>query len=178
VDNSEQNGRTWVIDEERLASPCGLDPTVRALWTLQDAAFWGGTTLTLAVVAAMSPGWGAPLWLVWLLAGGAMIGALLGAVLTWQRPRVLFASWRFVLTGEGLEAWHGRVWRLHSAIPYLRIQYIDIEQGPLERALGLSRLAIHTAARSSHVTIPGLASADAEVVRRVLLARTGDPDVR
>ncbi|MGB3908978.1 MAG: PH domain-containing protein [Pseudolysinimonas sp.] len=51
------------------------------------------------------------------------------------------------------------------AVPYGRMQLVDINRGPIARAFGLSELKLVTAAASSHVTIPGLPEADAEILR-------------
>ncbi|MDQ3147611.1 MAG: PH domain-containing protein [Actinomycetota bacterium] len=61
-----------------------------------------------------------------------------------------------------------------TAIPYSRVQHIDITRSPIERALGLSQLVVRTAAATTDATIPGVAVAEAETLRDVILARTGD----
>jgi len=50
-------------------------------------------------------------------------------------------------------------------VPYGRMQLVDINRGPLARALGLSELRFVTAAAASNVVIPGLANEDAENLR-------------
>ena len=62
---------------------------------------------------------------------------------------------------DALELRHGVVRRIHSAIPY-RVQHIDVAQGPVERAVGLSRLVLHTASAGTDAIIPGIAAGDAE----------------
>jgi len=51
------------------------------------------------------------------------------------------------------------------AVPYGRMQLVDITRGPVARAFGLAELKLVTAAAASHVTIPGLVEADAEALR-------------
>lgn len=51
------------------------------------------------------------------------------------------------------------------SVPYGRMQLVDINRGPLARAFGLSELKLVTAAAASHITIPGLAEADADGLR-------------
>ena len=53
---------------------------------------------------------------------------------------------------------------------------IDIAQGPVERAVGLARLVVHTASAGTDASIPGIAAGDAEGLRRLILARTGHGD--
>lgn len=56
------------------------------------------------------------------------------------------------------------------AVPYGRMQLVDINRGPLIRMLGLSELKFVTAAASTGVTIPGLLEADADALRDKLVA--------
>lgn len=56
------------------------------------------------------------------------------------------------------------------AVPYGRMQLVDINRGPLTRMLGLSELKFVTAAASTGVTIPGLREADAEELRDRIVA--------
>lgn len=51
------------------------------------------------------------------------------------------------------------------AVPYGRMQLVDLTRGPLTRAFGLAELKLVTAAASSAITIPGLPEADAEALR-------------
>lgn len=51
------------------------------------------------------------------------------------------------------------------AVPYGRMQLVDITRGPIARAFGLSELKLVTAAAASNITIPGLPEADAEALR-------------
>ncbi len=51
------------------------------------------------------------------------------------------------------------------AVPYGRMQLVDINRGPIARAFGLSELKLVTAAAASHITIPGLPEAEAETLR-------------
>jgi uncharacterized protein len=56
------------------------------------------------------------------------------------------------------------------AVPYGRMQLVDINRGPLSRMLGLSELKFVTAAASTGVTIPGLRAEDADTLRDQLVA--------
>lgn len=64
----------------------------------------------------------------------------------------------------------GLMFQRFVAVPYGRMQLVDINRGPLDRAVGLSELKFVTAAASSGVTIPGLPEADAEELRDQLVA--------
>ncbi|MCU1509704.1 MAG: hypothetical protein JWQ12_1969 [Glaciihabitans sp.] len=59
----------------------------------------------------------------------------------------------------------GLMFQRFVAVPYGRMQLVDINRGPLARALGLSELKFVTAAASSGVVLPGLVHEDAEELR-------------
>jgi membrane protein YdbS with pleckstrin-like domain len=51
------------------------------------------------------------------------------------------------------------------AVPYGRMQLVDINRGPVARLLGLSELRFVTAAAATGVVIPGITSDEAETLR-------------
>ena len=57
------------------------------------------------------------------------------------------------------------------SVPYGRLQYVDLQSGPLMRAFGLASCEIHTASPESGGSIPGLPAAEAEALRARLAAR-------
>jgi membrane protein YdbS with pleckstrin-like domain len=57
------------------------------------------------------------------------------------------------------------------AVPYGRMQYVDIGVGPVERGLGLCTLKLHTAAPGTNATIPGLPAEEGARLREQLAAR-------
>lgn len=65
----------------------------------------------------------------------------------------------------------GRVFRSLVSIPYGRLQYIDVESGPLMRSRGIASCEFHTASPESGGTLPGLPTAEAEALRGRLAAR-------
>lgn len=56
------------------------------------------------------------------------------------------------------------------AVPYGRMQLIDINRGPIDRMLGLAELKFVTAAASTGVTLPGLPVAEADALRDHLVS--------
>lgn len=64
----------------------------------------------------------------------------------------------------------GVLYRRIVAVPYGRMQLIDINRGPLARLLGLSDLKFVTAAAATGVSIPGLGEEDAVDLRDRLVA--------
>lgn len=74
--------------------------------------------------------------------------------------------------GEGqLRVAHGWLFRTDTIVPFVRVQHIDVGQGPIERWFGLSHLVVHTSGtHNSMVTLPGL-SADLSAAMRETIRR-------
>jgi len=64
----------------------------------------------------------------------------------------------------------GILWQRMVAVPYGRMQLVDITHGPLDRAFGIAQLKLVTAAASTGVVIPGLTQDAAERLRDTLIA--------
>lgn len=151
-----------------------LDPKQVQVWRVG----WGAIALVLvalaagaeAVVRLAAGSWPLPTGIAPLLV------ALATAPIVWRVPQLAFDRWRYELADTTLELQRGVIVQTHTAIPYFRVQHIDITRSPIERALGLSQLVVRTAAASTDATIPGVAVTDADELRRVILARTGRGD--
>lgn len=151
-----------------------LDPKQIHVWRVG----WGFAALVLVSLAAVGEvavsmagdGWPIPTGVI------AGIIAVAAAVIVWRVPEMAFERWRYELAETTLELRRGVIVHTHTAIPYFRVQHIDITRSPVERALGLAQLVVRTAAASTDATIPGVALADADELRRVILARTGRGD--
>lgn len=123
-------------------------------------------------------------WLVPLLAA-AIAAALLLSAWSWIVAGVLLAiivwglwlirrqvsAMSYLELGEDLVIRKGRVFRQVSSIPYGRLQYVDLQSGPLERKYGMATLQIFTASPSTSATIPGLLIETAEQMRERLMQR-------
>jgi len=64
----------------------------------------------------------------------------------------------------------GILWQRMVAVPYGRMQLVDITHGPLDRGFGIAQLKLVTAAATTGVTIPGLGQEAAERLRDTLIA--------
>jgi membrane protein YdbS with pleckstrin-like domain len=101
---------------------------------------------------------------VWWLGGvGAVLAviSLVNLVLVRRRTRAI----GYQLREDDLLFRRGIMWQRFVAVPYGRMQLVDINRGPLSRALGLSELKFVTAAAAAGVTIPGLPEAEADELR-------------
>ena len=105
----------------------------------------------------------------WALLGAVAV-ILLGLWAAWVVTRQVSAiSW--VELEEEIVIRKGRLFRTLVSVPYGRLQYVDIQSGPLERANGIASCEIHTASPESGGSLPGLPVAEAEALRARLAAR-------
>ena len=64
-----------------------------------------------------------------------------------------------------------RGWLFHSdtIVPFVRVQHIDVNRGPLDKLFGTASLVVHTAGtHNSIVTLPGLSPDRAAEIREVI----------
>lgn len=120
-------------------------------------AFFGGPEVLrivgLAVIAVFGL-WG--LW--WLLT-------------TPRRTRAL----GYALESNHLMARRGIVFRSMSSMPYGRIQYVDVDSGPLERMCGVARLTVRTAGTTTGTMVLfGIPLNVAEELRADLVRRADE----
>lgn len=77
----------------------------------------------------------------------------------------------YVLREDDLVFRRGILYSRLVAVPYGRMQLVDITRGPIARALDLAELRLVTAAASTDVTLPGLPEQAAADLRDELVAR-------
>jgi len=98
-------------------------------------------------------------------------GGILSVILVWTlaiTPRQA-RSIGYRLRRDDLVFRRGILWQRLVAVPYGRMQLVDITHGPLDRGFGIAQLKFVTAAAATGVTIPGLAQETAEHLRDVLI---------
>ena len=98
------------------------------------------------------------LWILPIVVGAL---SLVFIALTPRRVR----SIGYQLRADDLLFRRGLMWQRFVSVPYGRMQLVDINRGPIARALGLCELRFVTAAAASAVVIPGIPEADAEALR-------------
>lgn len=92
--------------------------------------------------------------------------AITAAALAPRRVRAI----GYQLRDDDLVFKRGLMWHRVVAVPYGRMQLVDINRGPIARMVGLSELRFVTAAAASGVVIPGLPEQRAEELRDTLVA--------
>lgn len=104
-------------------------------------------------------------WIWWPFAALAVISLITAAFI----PRRIRAI-GYQLRADDLLFRRGIMWQRFVAVPYGRMQLVDINRGPLSRAFGLADLKFVTASASTGVVINGLPEAEAEGLRDHLVA--------
>jgi membrane protein YdbS with pleckstrin-like domain len=106
-------------------------------------------------------------WIGFGLLAAVVVVAAVRLSLTPRRVRAI----GYVLREDDLVFRRGILYSRLVAVPYGRMQLIDITRGPIARALGLAELRLVTAAASTDVTLPGLPEQQAATLRDELVAR-------
>lgn len=103
----------------------------------------------------------------WLLAAVPALFLLLTVVIVPRQVRALGYAER----DDDLLIRKGVMFRSLVVVPYGRMQYVDVEAGPLDRRLGLAKVQLHTASVSTDAVIPGLRPDEAAHLRDRLASR-------
>ena len=153
---------------DRLFAPIGVQwRPVSARLATRLRILWAIFVLVLApvltLVAALLP---VPGWLPWLVLAVAAAVLLFGLWFAGPRAR----AWGYAERDEDLYIRHGVLVRNMVAVPYGRMQFVDVTAGPLERALELAQVELHTATPGTKARIPGLDPDEAARLRDRLTA--------
>ena len=120
-----------------------------------------------------------------LLALAVAAAALLLPVAAWQRASLAavaiftaaLAAWVWQWSGRNARSWGyleaeddlvvtgGVLFRRLVAVPYGRMQFVDVQAGPLDQRFGIASVTLHTASTETAATIPGLPAAEAARLR-------------
>ena len=100
----------------------------------------------------------------WLTLLGLAALVAVGGWGWWLIGRVV-ARWGYAERDEDLYIVHGALRRRLVVVPYGRMQYADVQAGPLDRLVGLASLQLHTASPATHARIPGLPAPEAARLR-------------
>lgn len=95
--------------------------------------------------------------------------------LLWLIPRQVRAL-GYATTATDLLVRRGIMFRRLDVVPYGRIQFVDVHEGPVARYLGIASCVLHTASASTDAKIDGLPVAEAGRLRE-LLVRQGSSNL-
>lgn len=121
---------------------------------------------------------------VWTLVAGVVFGLLLGGwgVAIAVGVTVIILVWGWLLIARNWRHWgyaerdddlwvtHGVLFRSLTVVAYGRMQFVDVQSGPLDRRYGLATVQLHTASPSTDAKIPGLPAEEAARLRDRLSA--------
>ncbi|WP_300266851.1 PH domain-containing protein [Microbacterium sp.] len=124
-----------------------------------------GIILVVIIAAALIVGLGFDQSWVWIPAGILTLIEVLTLVILPRQARAI----GYMLRDDDIVFRKGILWQRIIAVPYGRMQLVDITHGPLDRAFGVSQLKMVTAAATTGVQIPGLTQAAAEALRDTLI---------
>ena len=152
-----------------------VHPNVRLAWIIGSLITVGVLTLIGAVAElsfAMSTHrmpWPAKLPLVSVCAGVILAAiAVVMSVLQYRR-------FGYALSGRDLVVQSGVFWQVRRCVPRARVQHVDVQSGPVDRALGLAELRVYVAGSSGAVaTITGLSPEVADQLKEALIVERAD----
>lgn len=142
---------------------------------------WQRVSPRLATVRLISAGIALALPLV----GAVLLATMSGVTVLWVVPGLVLAVgvWIAVVVPRQVRAIgyaerdddllirKGVLFRTLVVVPYGRMQFVDVQAGPLDRWGGIARVQLHTASPTSDASIPGLPPAEADRLRDRLSAR-------
>lgn len=106
-------------------------------------------------------------WLTTVFAVVAIV-ALAVTVWVWSWAPRNTASWGYAEDEDDLLVTGGVMFRRLVAVPYGRMQFVDMQAGPIDRAFGIASVTLHTASTETAATIPGLPADEATRLRNRL----------
>src|SRR6187402_2726313 len=143
---------TWTPVSRRLV---GARLTVAACFLVPILV----ATVALAIAAGEAWLWSLPAVVV-----------LLGLWIGWLVPRQVGAM-AYAERADDLLVRHGIMFRSLVVVPYGRMQYVDVNAGPLARKFGIATVQLHTAAPATGAAISGLPPHEAARLRDRMASR-------
>jgi len=136
------NGQ-WAPVSPKLATARGLiGSAVGAVLVLVSVVLW-------LLFAEALGGW------AWTMAVPGVVGLGLTAWVWWWAPRNR-RSWGYAEAEDDFLVRGGILFRRLVVVPYGRMQFVDVQSGPLARSMGFATVTLHTASTSTAAAIPGV----------------------
>lgn len=129
---------------------------------LVEALVSGVALAAVCAALALLAGW----WWAWFVLAVVAVGTVVRLVIAPRQARAI----GYRLRDDDLLFRRGIMVQRLVAVPYGRMQLIDVTRGPVRRMLGLADLKFVTAAAATGVEIPGLPEDEAERLRDRLVA--------
>lgn len=119
--------------------------------------------IAVLIIVFVNVGWE---WWSILISVVVPVVLLVSAAFAFRRVKAI----GYMLREDDLIFRRGIMFERIIAVPYGRLQLVDVTRGPILRSLGLATLKFITAAPATGVQLPGLKVEDAEVLRDRLVA--------
>jgi uncharacterized protein len=147
----------------QLFAPPGSDwrPVSPALARVRRLVLAGVTVGALVILVGLALLLGLPGWVPVPVVVVAGCGFVAGWVLVGRNAR----WWAYAERDEDLFIRHGALFRTLVVVPYGRMQYVDVQSGPLARLCGIASVHLHTASPGTSARIPGLPAEEAARLR-------------
>jgi membrane protein YdbS with pleckstrin-like domain len=155
--------------EELFAPPGGAWRRVSPRLAVVRRSLAGAAAATAVVVAVL-------LRLAGVLGGRGLVAALVVVALllgwAWWVVGRSVRRWGYAEADDDLFITRGAFVRRVVAVPYARMQYVDVHAGPADQLAEIATVRLHTAAPGTSAVIPGLPAAEAARLRDRLTSRS------
>lgn len=141
------------FDDEELTK---LDPNYKTALRINTGLtaipfLIGSVVLETVLVEATDGAWPLPYGVI------VAVVVFVALVLIIRLPGRRWHARGYNMSVDRLRVVRGILWRSDTIVPFGRVQHIDVDQGPIERALGIATLTLHTAGNhNASVPLPGL----------------------
>jgi membrane protein YdbS with pleckstrin-like domain len=136
-------------------------PVSPVLARLRRTVLVASAAVVLVVVGGLALVVAVPAWLPVVAVVAMALGVVGGWVLIGRNAR----WWGYAERDEDLFIKHGAMFRTLVVVPYGRMQYVDVQAGPLEQAFKIASVHLHTASPGTSARIPGLPADEAARLR-------------
>lgn len=101
----------------------------------------------------------------------SVFALLFAVIMVVSVPGRKYRTLGYAMGTDNLRVVRGMMFHTDTVVPFVRVQHIDVGQGPLERMAGVTHLVVHTAGtHNSVVTLPGLSRDSATAMRDTIRA--------
>jgi len=132
-----------------------------ALARMRQVLLAASTAVALGVLVVAALVLELPAWVSLAVAVVVLCLAAAGWLVIGRNVR----RWGYAERDEDLYITRGALNRRLVVVPYGRMQYVDVQAGPFERAYGIARIQLHTASPGTSAHIPGLPADEAARLR-------------
>lgn len=85
------------------------------------------------------------------------VATLIALFIIIRIPLARYNARGYQISRDRLRVVRGVMWHSDTIVPFGRVQHIDVDQGPIERALGIATMTLHTAgSHNASISLPGL----------------------